>query len=230
MFRAALITFVVALLGCLAPGTAADASTSAADAGPIGSCARCGVPCAKQLDCSTPMAFSLDKPLPLCAGGLCRLTDTRVFVNVVLQLDNDWFITSSNTRLRSMILRFVKRQALDGARVSCADVRAAASGSDPKALERQGRFNLQSMESYPLNGAAGPALRFNVVGTLTGADYLLYAELWDGPLGSDFTYPTGARLGAGCDDGPSLSPVVASDDCGDGGTCRGFAVPVALQL
>jgi hypothetical protein len=63
----------------------------------------------------------------------------------------------------------------------------------------------------------------------TGSNFLIWTEIWGGPVDSLTKLPTGKRFTWGCfESGTAVDPVLESDHCsstgGDGGLCRTIKV------
>jgi hypothetical protein len=103
-------------------------------------------------------------------------------------------------------------EALDGSPVTCDTVKAVASSTDgggvsPDQLERSNRFNFLSYDVIPISAFVSPLPNpFLSVGT--GANFLIWTELWSGPVDSNSKLPTGLRRGWGCfETGPEVAEV-----------------------
>jgi hypothetical protein len=116
----------------------------------------------------------------------------------------------------SVTTRFIKKVAVDGSAVSCARVQEmAASGlaADAGALDASGLFNYQSWDVTPVGPPVGDTPIFNpFLHVTTGADFLIFTELWAGKPDSNTGLPTGNRYSYVCvETGPMVAEIKPSD-------------------
>lgn len=214
-------------------------SECAYDGGFFGSCSKCGQDCTNQTQCLTTGYFN-DVPLPYCEnldGGSqkkCTRLTSSVQLNVIL---NGSAYGGLGTSPASIATRFISKTAFDGSTVNCAAVEAAAPGrtaAEANQLEASSKFSLRGLDVRTLNGAPN-SVPIQFINVLTGADYLIWLEMWTGRPDSATKYPTGRRIGFECFDGPAIgqswSPITDMDNCvapgvdaGAGSVCRNFNV------
>jgi hypothetical protein len=199
---------------------------SGVDAGYWGPCGKCGNGCSKQLECLTSPNGTegwsdINNPLPFCADAgegskKCQAFSTNLRLRVEVDTAN-WAGTSFI--IRSMNIRFVSKKAVNGTPVDCSTVAAVATGGSADQIEASGKFNLLAWDTIPVNCAPGFICTQPFLPSQTGSDFLIWVELWAGPLDSA-KYPTGNRLGKpGCfETGAAVEPITMADGYpGDGG-------------
>ncbi|MBS1151286.1 MAG: hypothetical protein H6Q89_2984 [Myxococcaceae bacterium] len=196
------------------------------DGGNFGSCSKCGKACVKQADCLT-IDFQNDTPPPECIGGKCQRLNTNVQVS--LEVSTPGLIGFSPS-LRALNTRIVSKRALDGSAVTCLAVREAAMGkteADADQIEKSGKFNLRGYDVSPLQASGGQTIKQPFVNVATGAEFLIWTEVWGGPVGTVSKLPSGSRYSWGCfESGAAVAEVIPADHCmnGDAGTCRTIKV------
>ena len=195
--------------------------------GNFGSCARCGSICTKQADCLT-VDYQTDTPLAECVGGKCQRLNTNVQVTVELDTAS---LAGSFSPLRSLNTRFVSKRAVDGAAATCLTVRDAAMGktaADSAQIEKSNKFNLRGYDVRKVMANPGTIVTQYFVNVGTGTEFLIWTEVWAGPVDTATKLPSGNRISWGCfEDGAAIADVVPSDDCSsvpDGGVCRTIKV------
>ncbi|MDP3234739.1 MAG: hypothetical protein Q8N26_18300 [Myxococcales bacterium] len=209
------------------------------DGGFFGTCGKCGSSCTNQVQCLTTGFFN-DVPLPYCEnpdGGSekkCTAFQKNVQIDVILNAQQAWGTLIGPTR--SIATRFIKRKAADGSPVTCATIEAAAPGRlavNAKQLEDSGKFTYQGIDVRPITNASG-SIPIRFLNVLTGADFLIWMEMWGGTPDSATKFPTGNRLGFECFDGPALgmqwAPITETDNCTTPGTDAGSMMTVCKQL
>ncbi len=191
-----------------------------------GNCAKCSQPCTVQSACVT--SYLDERPIPLCVNGRCFAVEK--FIQPRIELD-----TAANWRgltftPKSASTRFIKKVANDGSPVTCATVFAVANDrttAGAGAIEASSNLIVQGLDVTPVNTMLGQVISFTFVNTQTGSDYLIWTELWGGPVSSSTKLPSGRRFGYGCfESGPQVAPLVPEDNCpsttSDAGVCRRF--------
>lgn len=188
-----------------------------------GECPKCGQECQVQSSCVEHMAK--DRPLPQCVDGRCNANTIFIQPSIELDVTSGWAFLPNPPR--SAIIRIIKKKALDGSAVTCETLKTVASDPFNKtAIEDSQRFNLQGLDITPVDSLSGNQIRFALVNTQTGGDYLIWIELWIGPVDSNTERPQGKRGGYGCFEDPAvLGPeLVEMDNCWTPvypfGTCR----------
>lgn len=202
------------------------------DGGNFGTCSRCGKAAASQSECLA-LDYQNDTPLPECVSGKCQRLNANVQVH--FEVDTASLAGFPNA-LRALNTRIISKTAVDGSPVSCVTVRAAAMGkteADAAQIEKPvdgGRppFNLRGYDVSPLQATGGTIIKQPFVNVGTGSQFLIWTEVWGGPLGTTTKLPTGNRYTWGCfETGPEVAEVVPSDHCAtspDAGPCRTIKV------
>ena len=195
------------------------------DGGNFGSCSKCGKSCVKQSDCLT-IDYQNDAPPAECIGSRCQRLNTNVQVHYELDTMS---LTGFTAQLRSMNTRIVSKLAIDGTAATCATVRAESMGkteADADQIERSGKFNLRGYDVSPVQASGGQIIKQPFVNIGTGGGFMIWTEVWGGPVGTSTKLPTGSRFSWGCFE-TGLADVVASDNCDtglDAGVCRTIRV------
>ncbi len=191
--------------------------------GNYGACAHCGSAAVKQAECLT-VDFQNDTPIPECVGGKCQQLNTNVQVHFELDTSS---LTGFSAPLRALNTRVLSKRAVDGSAVTCMTVEAVAIGKtevDANQIEKSGKFNLRGYDVSPVQASGGQLLRQPFVNIGTGAEFLIWTEVWGGPVGTSTKLPSGNRISWGCfETGPAVAEVVSADNCAglvDGGVCR----------
>ncbi|MDP2276415.1 MAG: hypothetical protein Q8N23_25970 [Archangium sp.] len=189
-----------------------------------GNCAKCSQTCSAQSACVT--SYLDERPIPLCVNGRCSAVEKFIQPKIDLDTSANW--QGLTFMPRSGSTRFIKKFANDGSPVTCATVFAVASDRNAAgAIEASSNLIVQGLDVTPVNTMAGQVINYTFVNTQTGGDYLIWTELWGGPVGSTTKLPTGRRFGYGCfESGPQVAPLVPEDNCpsttSDAGVCRRF--------
>ncbi len=203
------------------------------DAGSYGTCAKCGTECASQQQCLTKTFQEDNPPYPECIAGRCQLFSKNV--QVALEIDTA-SLNGFSPPLRALNTRIISKTGLNGTAVICSDVIAAASGktaNDAAQLEKptdggMTRFNFRGYDVSPLQATGGQIIKQPFVNVATGSNYLIWTEIWGGPVDTLSKLPTGARYTWGCfESGAAVDPIVAADTCfniPDGGFCKTIKV------
>ncbi len=198
------------------------------DAGFYGSCAKCGQSCVVQSDCLA-QSYGFDAPLASCLQGKCTALNQEVQVGLEVSTVQNW--SGFSNQIGSISTRLVRRTALDGGSVTCANLKAAATGymeKDSAQIENSNQFNLLGFDVAKLQGTGGQVFFQPFMRVGTGKDFLLWTELWAGQPATSTKLPTGNRYGYGCFDmGPEVDELKLEQDCrnkdagaADAGTCR----------
>jgi hypothetical protein len=218
------------LADCADPDCAGQAAcVGENDAGYFGPCMKCGTTCAQQSQC-IGTSYVSDRPIPYCTTGRCTALETFVQVRVQMDTKDNWAALGVDPRSGST--RFIKKVAGDGTPVDCARVAATASDkTQPSAIEESNEYVIQGLDVTPItNPQLGQGITYTFVNTQTGADFLIWSELWAGPRNSSTGMPSGNRLGWGCYETTDVvgGPIVPEDNCpsttSDAGTCRVFTL------
>ncbi len=189
-----------------------------------GSCAKCSQACSVQSACVT--SYLDERPIPLCVSGRCSAVEKFIQPSIDLDTAANWQGLTFSPRSGST--RFIKKFANDGSPVTCATVSAVASDRNASgAIEASSNLIVQGLDVTPVNTMAGQVINYTFVNTQTGGDYLIWTELWGGPVSSTTKLPSGRRFGYGCyESGPQVTPLVPLDNCpsttSDAGVCRRF--------
>ncbi len=189
-----------------------------------GNCAKCSQACSTQSACVT--SYLDERPIPLCVSGHCSAVEKFVQPRVEVDTAANW--QGITFPPRSGTTRFIKKFANDGSPVTCATVFAVASDRNvPGAIEASANLIIQGLDVSPVNTMAGQVINYTFVNTQTGGDFLIWTELWGGPVSSTTKLPSGRRFGYGCfESGPQVAPLIPEDNCpsttSDGGVCRRF--------
>jgi hypothetical protein len=191
--------------------------------GNFGTCAKCGKACTKQDECLT-QDYQNDAPPPECVGGKCQRLNTNVQVHYELDTSS---LTGFPAALRAMNTRMISKLAVNGTAATCLTVRAAAMGkteADAAQIEKSGLFNLRGYDVSPVQATGGQIIKQPFVNIGTGPEFLIWTEVWGGPVGTTTKLPSGSRFSWGCfESGPAVAEVVPSDHCASGadaGVCR----------
>jgi hypothetical protein len=189
-----------------------------------GTCSTCSQPCATQNACVPNSDYHGTTPLPLCTLSVCTSREDFVRVKVALNAGAGW--NGLATYPKSGVSRFIKTTALDGTPVTCATLESfTATNTAANAIETSGLFNVQGYDVQGVSGFSGGGLTFNNVNTETGGDYLVWLELWTQAVNGSTWYPNGVRRGHGCLAAVG-SPIVSTEGCDTGGSCRAFTVSI----
>ncbi len=206
------------LTDCADPDCAGQAACVAPN---YGDCPKCGQACTTQSTCV--VSITDDRPMPMCVEGHCNAATQFIQPSIQLDVSSGWAFLPVYPR--SAVTRFIKKKAADGSAVTCATVEAVASDVfKPIAIEESTRFNIQGFDATPVTQMSGNKINFAFVNTQTGGDYLVWIELWGGPINNKV--PTGKRFGFGCFEDPAKlgAALVDTDNClSDAlpfGTCR----------
>ncbi|GEM_PF-1975212 len=200
--------------------------------GNYGTCAKCGNTCTKQLDCLT-LNFQNDAPPAECVGGKCQLLNTNV--QVALEVDTA-SLAGVPAKLRALNTRIISKVALDGSAVTCLIVKDVATGkteADADQVEKSGKFNLRGYDVSPVNVNGGGTIKQPFVNVATGGNFLIWTELWGGPVGTLTKLPTGLRLVWDCfESGAAVADVTPGDNCAPGadGGCRTIKIKLVNGL
>jgi hypothetical protein len=197
------------------------------DGGNFGNCSKCGKTCTTQVDCLT-MDYQNDAPPAECVGGKCQRLNTNVQVHYEVDTAS---LTGFPTPLRSLNTRIISKRAIDGTAVTCLAVRAVAMGkaeADAAQIEKTGKFNLRGYDVSPVNATGGEIIKQPFVNVGTGNEFLIWTEVWGGPVGTLSKLPSGSRFSWGCfESGVAVAEVVPLDHCASGadaGVCRTIKV------
>lgn len=190
-----------------------------------GSCSKCSQTCTVQSACVTN--YMDERPIPYCISGICTAVERFIQPRIELNTRDNWQGLSLSPQSAST--RFIKKVANDGSAVTCATVFAVASDRNaPGAIEASTNLVIQGLDvTRVTNPMLGQGITYTFVNTQTGADYLIWTELWGGPPDSNTKLPSGRRFGYGCyETGETVAPLVLEDNCPsatlDAGTCRIF--------
>ncbi len=197
------------------------------DGGNFGTCAKCGMTCSSQLQC-LKTDIATDTPLPECVGSKCQQLNTNVQVHY--ELDTASYAAVA-IKLRAINTRVISKIARDGTPVTCSTVEAVATGkteADTEQIEKSGKFNIRGFDVCPLDAFGGGIVGQPFLNIGTGSGFLIWAELWAGPVSTSTKLPTGNRLGWGCiESGVEVAEVKVTDHCASGadaGACRTIRV------
>lgn len=193
-----------------------------------GKCSKCAQPCTSQPGCVT--SYMDERPIPYCSSNICTATETFIQPRVELNTRMNWQGLTLNPQ--SGTTRFIKKKATDGSTVTCATlavIGADRSSAAAGAFEANGNLIIQGLDvTRVTNPQLGQGLTYAFVNTQTGADFIIWTELWGGPPDSTTKLPTGRRFGYGCYENAADvgGPLVPEDNCpsttSDAGTCRTF--------
>jgi len=180
------------LSDCADPSCASDAACQA------------GSECAKQEDCaSRPFGDYLNDPIPLCLNAMTCSTP-EASIDLHFQVKRPGYVA---TPVGTVNTRFVKKVAVDGSPVNCARLKEIASSCkavDADQIERTGLFNLQAYSVVKVSGqTGGTVIPINAFSTSTGADFIIWAELWSEQPGTVSKLPQGSRHNFVCIDDPA---------------------------
>lgn len=150
------------------------------------------------------------RPIPICTGQKCVVADGQVSVRIDVKTNAYIGLT-----INSVNTRFVKKAAVDGAPVTCATLTevAGSNAAAADAIEASNKFNLQGwdLRSTSQGTPGGTAISLNM-DVNTGADFLIWVELWSGKVDSNVDLPTGKRYGFACvETGLPVDEVTAAD-------------------
>ncbi|MFT3706826.1 MAG: hypothetical protein QM817_04085 [Archangium sp.] len=190
-----------------------------------GSCTKCGQTCTTQTACV--VAYTDDRPIPLCTNGHCTATATFIQPRIELDTKDNW--AGLTLSPQSAATRFIKKVANDGSVVDCAKVLSIASDrNNSGAIEASNQLQMMGLDvTRVTNPQLGQGISLAFVNTQTGNNYLIWAELWGGPPGSSTKLPTGRRFGYGCFESAAQTPeLTVNDNCpsatNDAGVCKTF--------
>ncbi len=196
-----------------------------------GTCAKCGNTCTKQTECLTNN-FQNDTPPAECVGGKCQLLNTNV--QVAFEVDTASLV-GFPPKLRSLNTRVISKVALDGSAVTCLLMKDAASGRTEAfadQIEKSGKFNLRGYDVSPVNANGGEIIKQPFMNVATGGNFLIWTEVWGGPVGTLSKLPSGSRFVWGCyESGTAVADVTAADNCAPGSDagCRTLKVKLTNQ-
>ncbi len=176
--------------------------------------AACAAPpeCTKQTDCFGADDYDdfRSKPMPICAGAMTCGTPAES-IDVHLNINRPGY---GSVRVGSINTRFVKKTAVDGSAVDCArlaDVASSRNEADADQIERTGLFNLQAYDVTPVSGSeqrTGSELLIPSFSVSTGADFIIWLELWSDARSSVTNLPKGTRWNYVCiDSGPLVAEI-----------------------
>ncbi len=157
-----------------------------------------GKPCTGQAECLA-VSYVYDDPLPACVASKCQKNakgvDLRFEVDVAALAGLSWNSGALNTR-------FILKRAVDGSAVSCATLKALATGKTAdKAAQLEASKSLNLL-AFDVTKVAPPSASSIVIqpflNTGVGADFIIWTEVWNGPPATDTKLPSGVRLGYGC--------------------------------
>ena len=215
------------LVDCADPDCTAETACQQVDAGWFGFCAKCGQTCTKQSECLSN-GWS-DTPLPICLSRKCQALFEGI--DIRFQMDTTaWAMVYPAPQ--SWQTRFIAKTALDGSAVTCATVSALATGVDgahADQIEASNLFNFLSYDTTPVSTfSSGSSLTQPYLHVNTGANFLIWTELWSGTRSSDTKLPTGTRMGVGCfETGPAVAEITIADNNPVGGPI-GRTIKVAI--
>ena len=113
-----------------------------------------------------------------------------------------------------------------GARGGGGGLAAAWAG----AIEKSQQFNILAFSVVPVSPPAAPGMGVAIGDPLlsagVGKDFIIWTEIWPGPVDSQNKLPTGNRIAYGCvESGPLVSEITSADDRQpDGGVGRIMSV------
>lgn len=207
------------------------------DAGSYGSCAKCGTTCTTAEQCLTNgKTFSTETPPPECIAGKCQLFSKNI--QVALEVDTA-SLNGFMPPLRAMNTRFISKTGLNGATVNCLDVANNAggkTGADAAQLEKPTdggttRFNFRGYDVSPVQATGGQIIKQPFLNIATGSGFLIWTEIWGGPVDSLTKLPTGNRYTWGCfESGVAVDPIVEADHCSSSGGDAGFCRTIKVKL
>ena len=193
-----------------------------------GGCPKCGKTCSKQSEC-LGVDYATDTPIPECVASRCQALNRSVQVHFEVDTQGTW--NGFTPPIRAMNPRVLSKLAVDGTPVTCAVVAAAAMGKtelDAPQIEKSNKFNLRGYDVAPVQAMGGVIIRQPFLNVGTGGDFLIWTELWGGPVGTASKLPSGNRYGWGCfETGPQVAEVTLADHCStasDAGVCRTIRV------
>lgn len=213
---------------CADPGCSVELACQAVDAGFWGFCAKCGATCTQQAECLSN-GWS-DTPLPMCLARKCQALFEGI--DVRFEMDTSGWAGVSQP-VQSWQTRFISKTAIDGTAVTCAKVRALATavdGAHADQIEASKLFNFLSYDTTPITTFTPTSLTQAFLHVNTGANFLIWTELWSGTRSSDTKLPTGTRWGVGCfETGPAVAELKVEDNYPvSGATATSRTIKVAI--
>lgn len=190
----------------------ADGAVDCADS-ECSALSQCQAPpeCTKQTDCFSGQNyfFFINEPMPRCEAQKCVKPAASIDLHLVLKKN----LYTCSDCVRASNIRFIRKTAVDGSPVSCATITALATGNsaaDADQIERSNKFNFLAVDVNRIQNAPGSsAVQLNAFSTSTGADFLIWAELWNGQPDSSTKYPTNKRIDWKCyDSGPVVAEIL----------------------
>jgi hypothetical protein len=206
---------------CEDPDCAGQTACLPVDAGYWGTCAKCGMACAKQTDC-VGVSLLDDRPIAQC-GQVAKCNVLNASVNLRVDYKAGIWTSVVPGTLGVITTRWISKTARDGSMVTCAALLAAApSTTDSLQLEKSGKFELLGFDVTPGPPGTVPDPVTVLPYTGSGSNYVLVTETWSGGRDATTHLPNGTRRSIGCVEmGADVAPILAEQTCiGDGGTCR----------
>ncbi|MGA9520608.1 MAG: hypothetical protein WBV82_04040 [Myxococcaceae bacterium] len=168
--------------------------------------------CAKQTDCLGASDYDdfRNAPMPICKGARTCETPAES-IDIHFQIKRPGY---GSVPVGTINTRFVKKTAVDGSAVDCArlaDVASSREEADADQIERTGLFNLQAYDVTPVSGpsqTSATVIPLNAFSVSTGADFIIWVELWSGARSSVTELPRGKRWNYVCvDSGPEVAEI-----------------------
>jgi hypothetical protein len=155
----------------------------------------------------------INDPIPQCVQKQCVRPTAQV--NMHFFVKNNW--TGLQGTIQSVNTRFVKKADVNGEPVNCASLQLDAPSHAPEdadQIERTKKYNLQAYDVTSLAGLpGGTTVQVPLMNISTGADFIIWTELWNQKASTTTQLPQGKRIGWGCfETGPAVAEVVPEDD------------------
>ncbi len=195
-----------------------DSLTDCADSD-CASFAACQTPpeCAVQADClakdNKKYSDYSSEPIPQCVQAKCVRPEANIKLN--FSAKNGW--NGLQGSINAVNTRFVKKTDVNGEPVTCARLAQDAPSHEPAdadQIERTKKYNLQAYDVTSLGTSVpgGTQVTVPLMNMGTGADFIIWTEMWSQKKGSTTGLPQGKRIGWGCfETGPQVAEIKVTD-------------------
>ncbi len=173
--------------------------------------------CAVQADCLArdEMHYRdyVREPIPLCIQTKCVRPEGQVELNFAAK--NGW--NGLQSSIQGVNTRFVKKVDVNGEPVTCARLAQDAASHAPEdadQIERTQKYNLQAYDVTSLQSAlpGGTQVTVPLMKISTGADFIIWTEMWTQRKSSSTQLPQGKRIAWGCfESGSQVAEIKLSD-------------------
>lgn len=174
--------------------------------------------CAVQADClardENRYSDYVHGPIPLCIQTKCVVPEGQVELHFFA--NNNW--NGLQGRINAVNTRFVKKVDIAGEPVTCARLAQDAAShaqEDADQIERTQKYNLQAYDVTSLGTGVpgGQSVQVPLMKMSTGADFIIWTEMWTQRKSSVTNLPQGKRIGWGCfETGPQVAEIKLSDE------------------